>query len=100
MGKVEGKPKLKYRGAEIVAAPDACDAARSLTSVRLLSADVPLLPLKTCERPATCKCRYRHFDDRRRVLRRESDDASTLMTGAHQGADRRKQPGRRESDYR
>ena len=63
---VEGKPRLKYRGAEVIAAAGACDAARSLTNLRLLSADVPLLPLKTCDRPATCKCKYRHFDDRRR----------------------------------
>lgn len=100
MGKVEGKPGLKYRGAEINAAADACDAARSLTGVRLLSANVPLLPLDACDRPAACKCKYRHFDDRRRGLRRESDDASTLMPGARQGAERRKRPGRRESDYK
>jgi hypothetical protein len=34
--------------------------------LRLLSADVPPLPLEMCDRPATCKCKYRHFDDRRR----------------------------------
>jgi hypothetical protein len=98
MGKVEGKPRLKYRGAEIIAAPNACDAARSLTGVRLRSADVPLLPLNICDRPATYNCKYRHFDDRRRGLRRESDEASTLIPGAYEGADRRKRPGRRESD--
>jgi hypothetical protein len=43
---VEYKPVTKYRGAEIIAAEDVCDAARSLTSLRLLSLDVPLLPLK------------------------------------------------------
>ena len=63
---VEYKPVLKYRGAEVIATADACDAARSLMNVRLLAADVPLLPLKTCDRPATCKCIYRHSDDRRR----------------------------------
>ena len=31
---VEGKPKLKHRGAEVIAADDACDTARSLTNVR------------------------------------------------------------------
>jgi len=99
MGVVEGKPRLKYRGAEVIAAPGACDAARSLMSLRLLSADLPLLPLKTCSEPATCKCKYRHFDDRRRSLRRESEDASVLIPVAHRGAERRKRPGRRESDY-
>lgn len=93
---VEGKPRLKYRGAEVIAAAGACDAARSLTNVRLLSAEVPLLPLKTCDRRATCKCTYRHFDDRRRKFPRRGEHA--LMTFA-QGAERRKRRGRRESDY-
>ena len=63
---VEWKRKRKYRGAEVIAGDGACDAARSLANLRLLAADVPPLPLKTCDRPATCKCKYRHFDDRRR----------------------------------
>jgi hypothetical protein len=91
---VEGKPRLKYRGAEVIAAEGACDAARSLTNLRLLSADVPPLPLKTCDRPATCKCIYRHFDDRRRVFPRRVDHAT-----AYRGAERRVRRGRRDSDF-
>ena len=91
---VQGKPRLKYRAAEVIAAAGACDAAQSLMNVRLLAADVPLLPLKTCDRPATCKCTYRHFDDRRRKFPRRVEHAV-----AHQGAERRKRRGRRESDY-
>ena len=90
---VEYKPVTKYRGAEIIAAEDACDAARSLMNVRLLSAEVPLLPLKTCDRPATCKCKYRHFDDRRRVFPRRVPHA-TAYRGVEQRVWRR-----RESDY-
>ncbi len=90
---VEGKPRQKYRGAEVIAADGACDAARSLTNVRLLSADVPLLPLKTCDRPGTCKCKYRHFDDRRRVFPRRVPHA-TAYRGVEQRVRRR-----RESDY-
>ena len=41
-------------------------AFRTMQNLRLLLADVPPLPLKTCGRPATCKCKYWHFDDRRR----------------------------------
>ena len=92
---VQGKPRLKYRAAEVIAAAGACDAAQSLMNVRLLAADVPLLPLKTCDRPATCKCIYRHFDDRRRKFPRRVQHA--LM--AVQGAERRTRLGRRESDY-
>jgi hypothetical protein len=89
-----GKPKLKYRGAEVIAAEDACDAARSLTGLRLLSLDVPLLPLKTCDRAATCKCVYRHFDDRRRRLPRRVEHAT-----AYRGAERRVRRGRRDGDF-
>jgi hypothetical protein len=91
---VQGKPRLKYRGAEIIAAENACDAARSLAILRLLSADVPVLPLKTCDRPATCKCQYRHFDDRRRVFPRRVPHAT-----AYRGVERRVRRGKRESDW-
>jgi hypothetical protein len=91
---VQGKPKLKYRGAEVIAPDDACDAARALASVRLLSAEVPPLPLKTCDRPATCKCKYRHFDDRRRKFPRRVAHAT-----AYRGIERRVQRGRRDEDF-
>jgi len=94
----EVKPRLKHRGAEVIAAADACDAARSLTKLRLQSADIPLLPLKTCDRPATCRCKYRHFDDRRAGSRRENEEA--LVPAAHQRAERRRRSGKRESDWK
>ena len=95
---VEGKPRLKHRGAEVIAAEGACDAARSLANLRLLSADVPPLPLKMCDRRAICKCKYRHFDDRRAGSRRENEEA--LVPAAHQGAERRRRSGKRESDWK
>jgi hypothetical protein len=91
---VESKPRLKYRGAEVIAPEDACDAARLLTNLRLLSADVPPLPLKTCDRPAICKCKYRHFDDRRRVFPRRVEHATR-----YRGVERRVRRGKRDSDY-
>ena len=84
----------KYGGAEVIAGDGACDAARSLAHLRLLSADVPPLPLKTCDRPATCKCKYRHFDDRRRKFPRRVPHAT-----AYRGVERRVQLGRREGDF-
>ena len=91
---VDGKPRLKYRGAEVIAADGACDAAGSLTNVRLLAAEVPLLPLKSCDDPAACKCKYRHFDDRRRVFPRRVQHATS-----YRGVEHRVWRGRRESDY-
>ena len=94
---VGGKPGLKYRGVEVIAAAGACEAAQSLKDVRLLTAETPLLPLKACDRPSTCKCIYRHFEDRRRGPRRENEHA--LVAFVHQGSERRRRLGRRESDY-
>jgi hypothetical protein len=88
------KPTLKYRGAEVIAGTDGCEAARALANVRLLSAEVPRLPLNTCDRPATCNCSYRHFDDRRRRFARRVPHAT-----AYRGVERRVRRGRRDSDY-
>jgi hypothetical protein len=91
---VQGKPRLKYRAAEVIAAADTCDAARSLSNMRLLSAEVPLLPLKACDRPATCNCIYRRFDDRRRAHPRRVSHAI-----AQRGVEQRRGRGRRDNDY-
>jgi hypothetical protein len=91
-------PKLKYRGVEVIAAADACDAARTLTSMRLLTAEAPpRLPLVACDRPDRCRCIYRHFNDRRQGPRRESEQAK--LPAPHQGRERRTWRGRRDSDY-
>jgi hypothetical protein len=89
-----GWKRRKYRGAEVIAAEGACGAARSLANLRLLSADVPPLPLKTCDRPATCKCKYRQFDDRRRKFPRRVPHAT-----AYRVVERRVRRGRRDSDW-
>ena len=90
------RPRLKYHCVEVIAGQDACDAARSLQHLRVLSAGAPLLPLKTCDHPATCKCVYRHFDDRRHGPRREYEHATKVLP--HKGAERRMGHGRRETD--
>jgi hypothetical protein len=94
---VGGKLRLKYHCVEVIARTSACEAARSLKSIRVLSAEAPLLPLKTCDRPADCKCIYRHFDDRRQGPRRENEHAT--IDFANRGVERRKRRGRREIDY-
>jgi hypothetical protein len=94
---VGGKLRLKYHCVEVIAPVSACEAALSLKSVRLLSAEAPLLPLKTCDRAADCNCIYRHFDDRRQGPRRENEYARLAV--AHKGMERRKRRGRRETDH-
>ena len=91
-------PKLKYRGVEVIAAGNACNAARALTSMRLLTAEAPArLPLAACDRPGYCRCVYRHFDDRRQGPRRENEHAEVPIQ--HSGRERRTWRGRRDSDY-
>jgi hypothetical protein len=91
-------PKLKYRGVEVIAAGGACDAARALAHLRLLTADAPpRLPLAACDQPEGCKCIYRHFDDRRQGPRRENEHAQVPIP--HSGRERRTWRGRRDTDY-
>ena len=62
-----------FHGVEIKAPDDCCRAAAAIEGQRFLSEEAPLLPLENCDRPASCRCRYRHFTDRRTDARRESD---------------------------
>ena len=89
-------PKLKYHCVEVVAGAGACEAARLLSGLRLLSADAPKLPLGTCDRPKDCDCAYRHFDDRRQGPRRKREH--TWQSLVHNRTDRRIGRGRRETD--
>ena len=91
------KPRLKYHCVEVVAGNGACEAARLLTNLRLLSTEAPRLPLEACADPASCKCVYRHFADRRQGPRRQNEHARVVL--GHDGMERRSQRGRREVDY-
>lgn len=98
MDRSNARPRLRYRGVEVVAPGDACPAARALHGLRLLTAEAPSrLPLRDCDRPGTCRCVYRHFDDRRQGPRRENEHAQIPL--AHLGPERRRWRGRRDSDY-
>ena len=90
------KPRLKYHCVEVLAGDGACEAARLLTNLRLLSAEAPLLPLESCGHPASCKCVYRHFADRREGPRRQNEHARVV---SHRVEERRMQRGRRQTDY-
>lgn len=89
-------PRLRYHAVSIVAGASACAAARQLKGIRVLSADAPRLPLATCEFSGTCKCTYRHHDDRRAGPRR-AREAGELGTPWAM-TDRRRSVGRRETD--
>ena len=76
---------------------DACEAALAARGNRILAEEVPLLPLKNCDRPEHCACRYQHFDDRRDMPRRQADGAPPSPPAGHE-ADRRASHGRRAED--
>jgi len=68
-----GPLKEPWHAVSIVAGSKACPDATRLSDRRFLSREAPALPLAQCSWPSLCKCTYRHYADRRAVLRRETD---------------------------
>jgi hypothetical protein len=91
------KARLRYHCVSIVGGPDCCPAVKEMAQLRMLSAEAPRLPIKTCDRPETCNCKFRHYDDRRAGPRRAVED------GRHrrpwEDNERRRRLGRRDSDF-
>jgi len=84
-----------WHAVSIVPSARSCRLARSVAEVRFLSQQAPQLPMADCTvRP--CTCRYRHFQDRRDMSRRDSDLVGSQL--AWMGQDRRVSRGRRSTD--
>jgi hypothetical protein len=83
-----------WHAISVVPSEGACAKARGLSRIRFLSNDAPPLPLEGCN-ARTCRCHYRHHEDRRRLLRRVADGASTAGRGRWSGLERRLGPDRR-----
>jgi len=80
-----------------------CRASVLLRQTRFLSHQAPPLPLQGCTLPKTCKCKYRHFSDRRSGPRRATEselfqNALSRHTAAQWAQERRSQRGRRATD--
>jgi hypothetical protein len=86
-----------HHAVAVVPGPRACAAAQALSDRRFLSREAPALPLPGCD-SGRCQCRYEHYDDRRKGLRRASDLA--VSVGGHDGTERRDRTkrGRRKED--
>ena len=70
----------------------ACRAVLALSTQRYLAHEAPQFPLDACDEPARCRCRYRHYGDRRSAMRRESDvglPARLIAQEARSGVGRR-----------
>ena len=84
-----------YHAVSIVPGESSCRAARDLRLRRFLSREAPPLPLADCT-ASTCRCSYRHYEDRRTKSRRASDRIG--RPAAWPGAERRSLGGRRQND--
>lgn len=95
----ESEPGSRFRGVEIIPGEDGCcGAAAELTGKRMLSHEVPKLPLTDCT-AAECRCTYQLFDDRRTDVRRASDEVYDIASVLFEDDQRSlKRTGRRASD--
>lgn len=76
-----------------------CAEVESLSGVRYLSAEAPMLPLDGCHSPGSCQCTYKHYQDRRSGIRRDSDMGLPVNRMAFQNQeDKRLILGRRITD--
>lgn len=70
LGELKDLPQEKihlsnpWHAVTIQPGPKCCKAVEARLGQRFLSKDAPPLPLKDCTESA-CRCRYRHYDDRR-----------------------------------
>ncbi len=88
----------RYHAVSVQCGPACAATSLTLEGRRFLSAEAPVLPQPTCS-PANCQCRYVHHDDRRAGFdRREYDVWNSILT-ADPVVERRRNRGRRTSDY-
>jgi hypothetical protein len=93
------KMPAKWHAVSIVLEGNSCAAAAMCRNKKFLSAQLPMLPLRDCDRSASCPCKYKHFDDRRSGLRR-GDDVHRGMRSDFIESNRRSKRGRRAVDSR
>ena len=87
----------QYHAVSVRASGNACPAVRALGNTRFLSMEAPLLPVPECTDPSRCRCRYRHWDDRREGPRRDADHG--LPGALWTQRERRERTGRRSTDH-
>jgi hypothetical protein len=93
------KMSSKWHAVTIVMAPTSCAAAALCRHKRFLSTQVPSLPLRECDRSASCACKFKHHDDRRAGVRR-TDDVHPDLRSQYLAQNRRATRGRRSVDSR
>lgn len=76
--------------------PKACAAVKRLSGRRLLSKEVPRLPLPECDADV-CTCRYAHFADRRQGDDRRDAPTAVSRLGGYDGPEQRSGRERRRA---
>ena len=97
-GKAKKKGVSPYHAVAIYCTRNSCAAALDRQFERHLSSEAPLLPLKECDRPEACECRYQHYEDRRGESRRASDQGLSNKSNPD-GDERRRVKSRRAADF-
>ena len=93
------KMSSKWHAVSIVLQGTSCAAATLCRNQRFLSSQLPSLPLRDCDKAASCPCKYKHYEDRRTGLRR-SDDTHRDLRSEFRESNRRATRGRRTVDSR
>jgi hypothetical protein len=89
--------KSRYRAVRIVPTRSYCSAARAATQQRFLLSAAPRLPLEYCDRIVRCRCRFKHYvdrrsgDDRRQMFGSLTEDTLRGPMNRRGSSDRRKQ---------
>jgi hypothetical protein len=90
-------PQRKWHAVSIVSDGHRCDPVLLLGQQRFLAAEAPRLPLAQCSETRTCKCKYKHHEDRRGATRRREDRLG-LPLRHPPGSERRVTRSRRAED--
>ena len=81
-----------YHCVEIKMSYNACEEVLQLYGKRYLSAEAPMLPVAGCNQQ--CKCKFKHYDDRRQDDRRDAFSSSGIHFSGEKnrrlGGDRRR----------
>ncbi|MEM7099981.1 MAG: hypothetical protein AAF541_17060 [Pseudomonadota bacterium] len=85
-----------YRAVSVYSQAEQCEAAKRLRGTKFLAAHAPTLPLGGCTQNDQCRCKYRHYKDRRSELRRDSDHGMPPRVWLDQ--ERRHRKDRRKSN--
>jgi hypothetical protein len=95
-----GRKNSPFHAVSIAFEQHACNAAKELAGRRFLSSAAPRLPLPECD-VLECKCRFKHYDDRRSGKDRRnpfSPSGVSAATGKFEAEKRQGRDRRREDD--